>query len=76
MKVWVKMHFLQDPPKGYIFCPNSFLYALPKKPRNLARNKELLATHDFYFIFKAFFSQMNNKGFFLVIDPLNLNLIL
>ena len=33
VKVQVKMHFLQDPLKAYIFHPNRFLYVLPKKPR-------------------------------------------
>ena len=64
------MHFPQDPQKDYIFHPNHFLYALPKKPRN----KLLLVTRDYYFIymFKTFFSKVNNKGFFLVIRPLKL----
>ena len=63
------MHFLQYPVKAFIFYPNSFIYVLPKKPRN----KHSLATHDDYFMFKTFFSQVNNKGFFLMIHPLNGN---
>ena len=55
------MHFLQDPLKAYIFYPNRFLYVLQIKPRN----KHLLATRDYYFMFKTFFSQVNNKDFFL-----------
>ena len=63
----MKMHFLQDPLKAYIFYPNRFSTFYRKiKPRN----KYLLATHDYYFLFKTFFSQVNNKGFFLVIHPL------
>ena len=54
------MHFLQDPQKAYIFYPNSFLYVLPKK----ISNKHLMATHDYYFMFKTFFSQVNNKEIF------------
>ena len=61
------MHFLHDTLLAYICYPNSFLYVLPKKPGN----KHLLATRDFYFMFKSFFSQVNNKGVFLVIHPLN-----
>ena len=61
VKLWMKMHFLQDPLKAYIFYPNRFLYVLPKKNRN----QHLLATHDYYFIFKSFFSQMNNKRFYM-----------
>ena len=53
------MHFLQDPIKAYIFYPNRFLYVVPKKEGN----KHLLATHDDYFMIKAFFSQVNNKVF-------------
>ena len=64
----MKVHFLQDPLKAYIFYQNLFLYVLRKKPWN----KHLLATHDYYFMFKTFFSPMNNKDFilFLVIHPL------
>ena len=60
------MHFLQDPLKANIFYQNRFLYVLLKKPRS----KHLLATHDYYFMFKMFSSQVNNKRFFLVINPL------
>ena len=60
MKLCVKMHFLQDPLKAYILYLNNFIYVLPKK----TRNKHLLATHDYYFLFKTFFSQVNNKGYF------------
>ena len=52
------MHFLQDPLKAYIFYPIRFFYVLPKK------YKSMMATHDYYFMFKTFFSQGNNKGFF------------
>ena len=55
------MHFLQDPTEAHIFYPNSFIYVLLKKPGN----KDLLATHDDYFMFKTFFSRVNNKGYFL-----------
>ena len=54
------MHFLQNPLKAYIFYSNRFLYVLPKK----ISNKHLLATHDYYFMFKTVFSQVNNKEFF------------
>ena len=66
VKLWVKMHFLPDPVKAYIFYPNRFLYVLSKKPRN----EHLHVTHDYYFVNKTFFSQMNDKRFFLVIHPL------
>ena len=50
-----------------IFCIEIVFYVLPKKPGN----KHLLATRDYYFIFKTFFSQVNNRIFFFVIHPLN-----
>ena len=59
VKLWVTMHFLQDPLNAYIFYPNRFICVLPKK----TRSKYLLATHDYYFMFKTFFSQMNNHFF-------------
>ena len=61
------MHFLQDPLKAFIFYPDRFLYLLPEKSRNIY----LLATHDYYFMFKTFFSLVNNKGFYLVIHLIN-----
>ena len=52
MKLQAKMHFLQDPMKAYIFYLNRFFYVFTVKPRN----KILLATHDYYFMFKMLFS--------------------
>ena len=59
------MYFLQDPLKAFIFYPIRFLYVLSKKPLN----KDLLETHDYYFMFKTFFTQVNNKVFFRGGDP-------
>ena len=65
--------FSAGPLKAYIFYPNPFLYVLPKKPGY----KHLLATHDDCFMFKTFFSLVNNKGFLfcLVIHPNTYTLI-
>ena len=65
--ICAKMYFPQDPLKAYIFYPSSFLYVWPKKPRN----KYLLVTIYYYFMFKTFFSQVNKRRFFLVIHPLD-----
>ena len=61
VKLSAKVHFLQEPLKAYIFYRNNLLFVLQKKPRN----KHLQATQDYFFTFKMFFSQVNNKGFFI-----------
>ena len=55
--------FLQDPQKAYIFHVNRFLYILQKK----SINKLCLRPHDTYFLFRTFFSQVNNKDDFFSI---------
>ena len=57
--------FSAGTPTSQYFISKRFPYVLPQKPRN----KHLLATHDYYFMFKTFFSQMNNKVFFIFGDP-------
>ena len=47
----------------YIYYANSFLYVLQKN----SRNKLCVRPHDTYFLFRTFFSQVNNKYYaFLV----------
>ena len=77
VKLKAKMHFFQDPQKP-IFSTQIILFTFYRKK---LRNKYLLATHDYYFMFKTFFSQVNNKGFFwwsidLIIQDSSLETIL
>ena len=67
LKLKAKIHFLQDP-QNPIFSTQIIFFTFYRKK---LRNKYLPATNDYYFIFKTFFSQVNNKGLFLVIHPLN-----
>ena len=65
VKLWVKIHFLQDPLKAHIFYQTRFLYGLPKNPEiNICWQLMIII-----FLFKTFFSLVNNKVFF-VIHPL------
>ena len=56
------MYFPQGSQKTYIFYANRFLYVLHEK----SRNKLSLRPHDTYCLCRTFFSQVNNKQFFLV----------
>ena len=60
---------LQDPLKKYIFYAIRFIYVFQKK----SRNKLWMGTHVNYFLFNAFFFQINNKKkIFHLPDPLKL----
>ena len=68
VKLYAKMHFLLESLKTYIFHQSHFIYVLLKKHRN----KLLLATDGYSFMFNTFISEVNNTGFFvLVIHPLD-----